>query len=293
MDDRLLYSLAALASSASWALGAVLWRRLGNFLSPFGSNLSKGLIGSVYLAAALAFLDLRPTSGPALAWLGLSGVLGIAVGDTFFFRALMELGPRLASLLGTLNPVLIALSAAALLGERPAATTWTGIGLTAAGVGWVLWERAPEAGPVRNRARGLRYGLLAVVCTAAAVLLAKKGLEEVPALQAAFVRLASGTLGLLAWGVRSRQLWAQLEALGNRAVLGRAAFVVFVVTCGGFLLSLVALKGLDASIASALGATSPLFVLPMAALWFREPITARTLLGTAVAVGGVVLLLQA
>ncbi|MEW6489559.1 MAG: DMT family transporter [Thermodesulfobacteriota bacterium] len=293
MDERLFYGMAALASSASWALGAVLWRRLGDSLSPFGSNLAKGLIGSGLLAAALALVGAQPVSAPALAWLGLSGVLGIAVGDTFFFRSLMDLGPRLASLLGTLNPFFIALCAAAFLGERPAAAAWAGICLTAAGVGWVLWERTPEGGLRQERARGLRSGLVAVACTVAAVLLAKKGLEEVPPVQAALVRLSAGTLGLLAWGARTHVLGAQLRLLRQRAVLARAAAVVCVVTFGGFMLSLVALSRLDASIAGALGATSPLFVLPMAALWFREPVTVRSVIGTAVAVGGVALLLQA
>ncbi len=60
---------------------------------------------------------------------------------------------------------------------------------------------------------------------------------------------------------------------------------------GGFWLSLVALKHTDASFANTLGSTSPLFILPMAAIVLKEKISMKAGLGAAVAEGGVALIL--
>ena len=113
MEDRLFYCGVSLLSACSWALGAILWRRLGEQLSSFSMNLSKTVFGTIFLGVVLLFVGLESVSARSIVFLALSGVLGIAIGDTFFFLALMRLGPRRASLMGALNPVAIALAAAA------------------------------------------------------------------------------------------------------------------------------------------------------------------------------------
>ena len=124
MDDRLFYCGVALLSACSWALGAILWRRLGEQLSSFSMNLSKTVFGTIFLGVVLLCVGLESVSPRSIVFLALSGVLGIAIGDTFFFLALMRLGPRRASLMGALNPVAIAVSAALFLGERPTLVAW-------------------------------------------------------------------------------------------------------------------------------------------------------------------------
>ena len=65
--------------------------------------------------------------------------------------------------------------------------------------------------------------------------------------------------------------------------------IVFIVVFGGFWLSLLSLKHLDASLAGALGSTAPLFILPVAAILLGEKISLKAGLATAVAVGSSVL----
>ena len=95
MDRQFVFGLAALASAASWALGTVLWRKIGEEISPFSMNLSKGIVGSLFLAAAFLVIRPEPMSMHDFFYLGISGVLGITLGDTFFFLSLMHLGPSL------------------------------------------------------------------------------------------------------------------------------------------------------------------------------------------------------
>jgi drug/metabolite transporter (DMT)-like permease len=68
--------------------------------------------------------------------------------------------------------------------------------------------------------------------------------------------------------------------------------IAFVGTFGGFWLSLFSLKYVDASIASTLNATTPLFILPLVAIMLRERISLRAFLGAVIVVGGVALILR-
>ncbi|MBF0502175.1 MAG: DMT family transporter [Candidatus Riflebacteria bacterium] len=292
MEDRLLYCGVALLSACSWALGAILWRKLGEQLSSYSMNLSKVLIGSICLGFILLFVGFEAISVRSVVFLGLSGVLGIAVGDTFFFLALMQLGPRRASLMGSLNPVAIAVAAAVFLGERPASGVWAGIVVTTLGVGWVIWERASAGLSTENNSLGIRYGLLSVLCTAAAVLLAKIGVASVPTVQAAWIRLLSGAVGLVFWGLWRSELGTWVAPFRSVPLLAKVLGVVLVVVVGGFWLSIVALKHIDAAIAGTLNSTSPLFILPMSCLLMKEKLSLRTITGTAIAVGGVALILR-
>ncbi|MBE0556240.1 MAG: DMT family transporter, partial [Proteobacteria bacterium] len=193
MADRWIFYGISLLSAASWALGSILWRKLGDEISPVTMNLSKGLIGSLLMGLCLLGMQSVPLAPRPLMFLAASGVIGISVGDTFFFKALMQLGPRLTSLFGTLYPVSIALAATVFLGERLSTTGWLGIFLTTSGVGWVLWERAPAADRHKGKPLGIWYASLAIASTTVAVLLAKIGVEAVPAMEASVVRLLSGT----------------------------------------------------------------------------------------------------
>jgi len=150
-------SAAALASAFLWAATALLWNKLGPELSPDAMNLGKGLCALVLFAATFVFTGFAPAAPRDWLILGLSGLLGVAAGDTLFFLSLRRLGPRRALLLTTLIPVLVALGARAFLGERIAPTGVLGICLCAGGVAWVMYERLPIAQDRGGRPFGVAW----------------------------------------------------------------------------------------------------------------------------------------
>jgi len=253
-------------------------------------NLGKGLLGLLLLGVALLVSGSEPMDGRTVACLALSGVVGIALGDTFFFMALVRLDPRLTLLLATVGQVFTVLLAMLLLGERPGALCWVGIPLVLGGVAWVMAEQLPLAGgPGRGlRLAGAGWGLLASLCISAGFILAKLGLAEVSALQGTFWRFAFGMAALASFGWVRGELGAWLRPFGSLALLRSIVLAVLVVTFGGFWLTMVAYKHSDASLATVLMSTEPLFVLPLARVMLRERITPRAALGAGLAVLGVV-----
>lgn len=289
----LLGGMAALASAASWAVGSILFRNIGEKAPPLGMNLGKGLIGLVYLGVALAFVGLTPTSPASLGLLAVSGLVGIAAGDTLFFMALVRLEPRLTLLLATLGQAFTVLLALAFLGERPAPLAWVGMVLIVAGVTWVMREQQGDDEPEvkQRRFQGIVYGLLCSLCMSAGFLLAKTALDEVPALQATFLRLAAGVAGLLILGGVQGHLGTWLAPFREPALLRSILVAVAVIMFGGFYLSLLALQLTDAAIASVLLSTEPIFILPLALFFTRERVSLRSVLGAVVAVVGVAVVL--
>ncbi|OGV58687.1 MAG: hypothetical protein A2X49_13555 [Lentisphaerae bacterium GWF2_52_8] len=292
MGPEILGALAALGSSAAWAVGSILWRNISTEISSFSMNLGKGIIGCIYLSIVCLIVGLTPMDLRTFLLLGVSGIIGISIGDTFYFMSLKNLGPRLSSLIGALTPVFIALSAVVFLTETSSFTKWAGILLTVSGVTWVMMENTPKNEIVQNKTLGIKYGLLGVLCTTIGVLITKSVFDKdtsstISPIQVTFIRAFSGTVGLAIWGGMTRQLKDWVLPFRNPRLLKNLSIVVANSVFGGFFLSILALKFIDASIASTLGSISPLFILPMVALVYKEKIKSRAVIGAVVAIIGI------
>jgi drug/metabolite transporter (DMT)-like permease len=287
---KILGGLAALASACTWALGSILFRKLGNRVSPLGMNLGKNVIGILYIGIILLLTGIKAMSNREFLILGASGLLGIALGDTLFFKALIQLGPRLTVLLGALGPVFTVILAVVLLSETPSFLAWIGILLTTAGVSWILWRRSPKKEIRKDWTSGIKYLLLSILCTSIGIIFAKIGVTSVSALQALFIRFIGGTLGLTLYGLSNRQINIWIAPFKDIQLLKFILFTVFVVVFGGFWLFLLSLKYIDASIATILNSTEPLFILPLTAFLLKEKISLQEIIGAIVVVSGVVLI---
>lgn len=290
MDNSLIGAVAALGSAASWALGSVLFRQLGDHLPPVALTFAKGITSVVLLGIAVTAIGFESIGENAWLLLILSGLLGIALGDTLFFLALNNLGAHAVVILFTLGQVLTVMLAVFWLGEQPEPLDWAGIGLVLMGVTAVMWTRiGGEEG--RTGLVGILYGLLSVIAMAVSIIIAKEALATTGSVQATFIRMVAGTVGIFLFGQATGQIVSGLNALRQPRFFGFFLLSVVVVTFGGFWLSLVAIAHLDVSIANTLNATEPLFVLPLAAFLLKEKITPPVVIGSLATVGGIVLIL--
>jgi drug/metabolite transporter (DMT)-like permease len=278
--------LAALGSAASWAVGTLLFKGIGEEFSPMAMTFIKSLLGLLLLAGVLFFAGWQPVQAFPLGWLSLSGILGISLGDTFFFAALRRLPAHQLIILMLLAPVVTLLMALCFLGERPAMVSWIGIILVLGGVTLTFKGKIEANNEAHQRGLGLLFGVLSVLSMAGSIIIAKIGLQDVSALEGTFLRLFFGFAGMLVVGMARREVKSWLVPL-RRAGLGwRFLLAVAVVTFGGFWLSLDAIKRLDVSIANTLLATEPIFALPLAVIWLREQASGAAVTGAIVALCG-------
>ncbi|MCB1560337.1 MAG: DMT family transporter [Xanthomonadales bacterium] len=284
----------SLGSAAAWAVGVILYRRLGDVLPPLPLNFLKNLvvlallvptvvIAHGWLPPSMSTLDIALAVG--------SGFIGIAVADTLYLRALNELGAGRMGIVGNAYSPLVIVLGVLLLGERLNAWQMLGFALVTVGVLLVAkppsrWKTEPE-----HSVRGALLGLLSVLLMAVAIIMVKRVLEQQPLFWVTLVRMIGAVLGMLLIAslrgelrrlVPKRPLpWRQLV---TAALVGQ--YLAMLLWLGGY-------KYTDASVAAILNETSSAFIVLLAWLWLKERPTRRNLIGVTLALGGVFFMLHA
>ncbi len=288
-------ALAALASAVVWAIASILFKQVGKTIRPTEMNLLKGLLAMLMLAATI--IVLRESVSSLAPWvvelLLLSGAIGIGIGDTAYFTALNELGARRALLLMMLAPPLTGLSALIFLGEELSAVAWIGVAITVAGVAWVITERTSGSQFKQQiPVKGIALGFLAALCQASGAVMSRAALTQssISSLQSSFLRLGAGALVLILWIIFRREPVGQwLSAVVKEKLWGKILTAVFIGTYICIWLQQLAFRYAPAGVAQTLIATSPVFILPIAAI-SGEKVSPRAVLGVVVAMLGISLL---
>ncbi len=290
--------LAALSAAAVWAIASTIFTRVGKQnVSPLALNVIKCVLALVMMMLTLVALGHSPwpvASAATITVLGVSGVIGLSIGDTAFFGALTRLGARRALLINTLSPPTTALLAWPILNEPLKPSMALGMALTMGGVAWVIRERTAtpdgEAEDPRVLRLGLAFGLLAMLCQSVGNVLSKLG-GDVDPLEMGILRLVFGVAGLVIVVVlagRVRDVLAPLKAPRQ------LAWIALATTLGTYLGIWLLMAGIKhtshAAIAATLSSTSPIFVLPLAHFFLGDKLTPRAVVGAIIAVAGVALL---
>ncbi|NOZ54001.1 MAG: DMT family transporter [Gammaproteobacteria bacterium] len=286
---HLLGGGAALASALLWAMSAMLFQQVGRHVSASAMNLFKGIVAILCMGVLLLPSGIAEMGISSAVYLALSGLVGICLGDTLYFLTINRLGARLTLLISSLIPVVTALFAALLLGERIDAVAWLGLFLTITGVTFVLWERTVGSPGFMQWRMGLVLGVLFVLANALGIIFTKVGVQSLPALDATFIRTVWAVAGLTFWGLACRSLFNWWGPLKDRATFNRLLLASVIGAFVGTWLSIVALKYTHVAVAVTLNSTSPLFILPIAAWVLKERISVRAVSGALVAVGGIAL----
>jgi len=295
-----LGELAALGTSLCFSVGATLFtlssREVG---SPFVNRVR------LLVAVLLVMLLHTITFGQPIPlnagserwfWLGLSGFVGLALGDSFLFQAFVLIGPRLSMLMMALAPVLGALLAWLFLGETLALLEIVGIGITLVGIMIVIAERssnsAVQTTDNRRYVLGLLCGLGGAIGQAGGLVLSKMGLEGgFPALSGNLIRLLIAGAIIWLFAIANRQLISSYRTLRAhpRAMLLLTGGTVLGPVLGVWF-SLVAVQNTNIGVASTLSSLMPIFLIPISYVMFRERVTRQAVVGTLVAFAGMVVL---
>jgi drug/metabolite transporter (DMT)-like permease len=285
--------IAALATAASWCATSLFFAEASRRVGAVRTNLLRLPAALVLLSTAVAITgtSLASLTPTRVSYLGVSAVIGLAIGDLAYFAALRRLGARLALLVMSLAPVFAAVSGLLLLGERPTGLALAGIVVTLGGVAWVVSEHHNGNEQAHDLKAGVPLGILGAACQGLGLVLAKQGMAgQVPALTAAWVRMIVGAAAMWAGAaVVGRLRDVDLRGTVARAwapLLGGAFFGPFL----GVWLSMVAAKLTDVGVAATLMATNPVMVIPAVMVLEGYRPTWRAAVGTIVTVLGVALL---
>jgi len=239
-----------------------------------------------------------------LFWLGLSGFVGLVLGDGCGFKALVIIGPRLMTLLYSTAPIFASTIAWLFLGESLRLIDIVGIAITILGVGWVITERMHSTqidklkrenhADVGSFRKGIILGLGAGFGQGLGLVLAKKGMifsgDAVSAMPASYLRIIVAVICIWAFSAATGKLGGVKSSLKDwkamKLSLGGTFFGPFL----GVWLSLLALEYIRTGVAATLNSTTPIIIIPIVMAYYKEQVTWRALFGAIVAVGGVTIL---
>jgi drug/metabolite transporter (DMT)-like permease len=229
-------------------------------------------------------------------WLGLSGVIGLSLGDAFYFQSLVSVGPRLGSLLLSLAPIFGSIIAWVFFGEILTTLQITGIALALAGIGWVVVShKEPPDTPHGHTQRGVFFGVLAGLGQAIGLVLSKQGMfGEFSPFQANAIRMLAATVFIWIWAAIQGEAGVTFKSMREKPqALRLIALGAFVGPLLGVSSSLFAVQHTEVGVASTLMALPPVIVLPISYFVYKEKIGWQAVAGTVLAIAGVAVLFLA
>ena len=296
--------LISIGVAFSWTATALLSeygsKRMGNLTL----NLMRMVITLVFSGILFWIMTGSPlpaqASNKAYMWMMLSGLVGYVIGDFCLFQCYIIIGSKFGQLFMTLAPITAAVMAWFTLGQQIRPTAMLAMLVTLAGIAISVLGRGDNHKlSLKLPLAGVLFAIGAAVCQGVGLVLSKIGMNHYEAslttdlagwmlpFHANFFRCIAGTIGFtvlmalregfapLSKGVRDRK--------GVTTALLTTIFGPFV----GVGASLLAVQYTAAGIASTLMALTPIIIILPAWWLFKQPITAKSLLGALISVIGV------
>lgn len=281
--------ISALGSAASWAFATVVFDRLGKLIPAAGMTFFKGLFS--LLLMLLLIICTGGFDGISIRdffYLALSGVIGISIGDTLFFRSLQDLGAKVQVLYFMLGQIVTLILSFLFLGEVLTTNEYFGASILLCGV---ILVTAGQQEDHPNKLRGIIGGFASILCFSVSSIMVKEAITDVGVPTATFWRMLFSTLSIMCVGFTSKRFASWATPLRRPKTLLMFLMNVVAITYGGFLLSMLALKHITVSLSSVLSATEPVFVLILAYFINHEKATGKEISGAVMAISGLLIII--
>lgn len=225
--------------------------------------------------------------------LSLSGLIGLVLGDTFLFKSFDEIGPRITMIVMASNPIFGAILAYFIFGEIISPLGITGMLITISGIILVVSESNRKNHRLKISAIGLIYAILATIGQAVGLIFTKMAffVADIHPIAATFLRVISAFITLIIIGLALRIL--NFEKIKDSFCPKTTAMLILGSLIGpyfGITLSYIAISYAPIGIASTIMSLQPILMLPISRYYYKEQIGIYALIGSMLAVLGLVLL---
>jgi drug/metabolite transporter (DMT)-like permease len=315
MEQHLIGETAAIVVSLLWSLCSILFAYAGNRVGIWSLNairmlMALGLLGTAHIILLGTIIPAANQS--QWFYLGLSGIIGLALGDVGYFGCLLYLGPRKGVLVMSTHPIISALVGFAVLHEVMGPWAILGMALCLSGVTLVVLERQePEddrtpkkkgrekrwsAEEARKRKiYGVILGTAGSVAQGFGLVISKYGMLDAASdnaapldpLSATFMRIIVAVIFFWVAMLFVRKMPEVMKGFKDRKALGSMFGGAIVGPFLGVWLSMVAVSYALAGIAATLMSLMPIMIIPIVWLLYRQGTNWRGIIGAVIAIIGV------
>ena len=294
--------IAALVTAFCWTLSSIFFSKAGQSIGAINTNRLRLVFAAIFLLLTHQLMQgsLLPLNAGSerWLWLGISGIVGLVLGDAFLFQAYIYIGARISTLIMAVVPVISAFLAWIFLGESLTPIEIGGIVLAVAGVIMVVLERSNGNEAHIDRRRyviGLLCAFGGALGQAGGLILAKKGLAgDFPSISAVVIRMTVAVVVLWLITLFTGQARSTLTTtISQPRTLQVVVYGSIVGPFIGVWLSQVAIQKTAIGLASTLMALTPIMLLPFVKWVFKEEVSFRAVAGTCLAIAGVAVIFLA
>jgi len=297
--------LIALITVLCWTVSVQFFEAASKRVGATSVNIIRITIALILFSGYLYFKHgyFIPLEFPIRAWfyLGLSGIVGFFLGDICLFKALVELGPRMALLIFSLSAPSAAIIGWIFLSETYLPFQWAGMLVTLTGVCIVILEKkSPHTLPGKKTRRavsfkGVMFGIGAMLGQASGYVLSKAGMQTDAGYLDAFastqIRAIAAFVCFILYFTLTRNWGSMVAAVRDTRALVFTATGSVIGPFIGVSLSLMVLRYLTAGIASTFLSLTPICIIPFSIYIHKEHVSMRAFVGAVIAVGGIWLLM--
>ncbi len=222
-------------------------------------------------------------------WLGLSGFVGLVIGDLFLFEAFVRIGSRISMLIMASVPPITAVLSYFILGELMTVSQVVGMLITLLGIATVILVKGDKKGNFKfsHPVKGILFAFGGAIGQTLGLILSKFGMADYNAFAATQIRVIAGILGFAIVFTIRRNWGSVIRAFKQRKALMvltiGAVFGPFI----GVSLSLVSIQHTNPGVASTIMAITPVLIIPFSILVHKEKITIKEAFGALLTVVGV------
>lgn len=309
MDDALPFAgkLAALAASLIWSCSISLYKAHGQGVPAQTLNLYKLSVALVGFGIILGTMHVMhwhgsleaaphfPGSWKKSFWLMASGVIGLTLGDTFFFVSIKHLGAALASALQCLTPPISALIDWLVYDKPMTSIQLVGLAIIVLSVAGVIL--AGRQGRValketHNWNLGITAALCSALCQALAYAIQGEHLKGENIFACAILRFIPALAILVFFAIFSKTGREGVSIMVHSPKkLFYLALAAIIGTVIGISFLSFAFQHEVTGIVSTLSTTYPIWVIPVAAIFLKEHPTPMQIICTITAIVGIALLM--
>ena len=288
--------IAALAAALCWTVTAIMFESAGKKVGSISVNLIRLIIGFILLSIFNLFTRgmILPidASGSMWLWLSISGIIGFVIGDLFLFQAYVEIGSRISMLLMSTVPPITAITGFIIMGERITPLGILGMITTIVGIAIVILTKSPDEKKVKfsHPLKGLVYAFIGALGQAFGLVFSKYGMGSYNPFAATQIRIIAAII-IFSIIITATKNWGKLyTALKHTKAMKYISVGSFFGPFIGVSLSLLAVQYTPTGIVSTITSITPILLIPVSIIIFKEKIYLREIIGAFISLIGISLL---
>jgi len=291
-----LGELAALTSAICWTVTAACFESAGKRVGSLAVNFIRLVIAFVLLGCFTLitrgmFLPFD-ASGSTWLWLLISGMTGFIIGDLFLFQAFVEIGSRISLLIMSSAPPITAIAGYLIMREKISLLSAIGMLVVISGIALVILSRNKDDKKLKlsHSVKGVIYAFIGALGQAFGLIFSKFGIGSYNPVAATQIRVIAAIIGFLVIIAISKKWGNLVIALKDLNAMKFISMGSFFGPFLGVSFSLAAIQYTATGIVSTITSISPILIIPISILVFKEKVHSKEIIGAFISIIGVTLL---